>query len=117
MFHLLEKVVESGILFPCISTVWEDTDDGENQYLCDLDIYLMAVLSSSYLIIIYCAINETDNGKDVDDSFNATDKFYLKEQMKLIFKLASNDTSNISMITSASKDVSIECSDECIKNA
>ena len=34
--------------------------------------------------------------------------------MELIGKLASNDTSKIGMITSASKDVSIKFADQCI---
>ena len=41
-----------------MSTVWEDTDGCENQYRFTLSIYLMTLLSSSYVIIMDCAINE-----------------------------------------------------------
>ena len=35
--------------------------------------------------------------------------------MELIDKLASNDTSNIGMLTSDSKDISVKFEDKCIK--
>ena len=54
------------------------------------------------------AINVPDHGNNVVNGINATDKNYLKEKMELLGKLASNDTSNIGIITSASKYVSIK---------
>ena len=42
-----------------ISTVWEDTDGCAMKYRCDLNIYLMNVLSSSYGVVMDHAINET----------------------------------------------------------
>ena len=42
----------SGVL-----TVLEDTDGCAKQYKCALDIYLLTVLSSSYDIIVFRAIN------------------------------------------------------------
>ena len=35
--------------------------------------------------------------------------------MEVIGKLGSDDTTRIVMLTSASKDVSIKCSDQCLK--
>ena len=43
----------SGILVSGISKVCEDTDGCSKQYMCDLDIYLMIVVSSSYSNIMY----------------------------------------------------------------
>ena len=74
----------------------------------------MIVLSSSYGIIIYCAINAPDHGKNVVDVINATDKHYLKGEMELMGKLASNDTTNIGMLTSALKYVSINFAHQCL---
>ena len=71
-------------------------------------------LSSSYSIIINIAINETGHVNNVVGGFNATDKCYLKEQMEIIGKLASNDISNILILSSASKYVSIKFADQFI---
>ena len=78
MFHLLKIFLESGILVSGISKLWEDTDGYANQYRCDLGIYLITVLSSSYGIIMYREINAPDHGNNVVDGINATDKLYLK---------------------------------------
>ena len=91
-----------------MSTLWEDTNGCAKKYRCALDIYLMLVISSSYGIIIYRAINSPGHGNNVVDGLNATEKRYLKEQMECIGKLAINNTSNIGMIPSASKYVSIK---------
>ena len=48
-----------------------------------------------------CTINSPGHGKNVVDVLNATDKHYLRGEMELIGKLASNNTSKIRMITSA----------------
>ena len=91
-----------------MSTVWEDTDGFAKQYMCDLDKYLMTVFSSSYGIITDRTINATGHGKNVVDGLNAMEKPYLKGEMQLIGKLESNYTTNIAMLTSDSKDVSIK---------
>ena len=49
----------------------------------------MTVLSYSYGIIVYHAINAPGYVNNVVDGLNATDKLYLKEHMELIGKLAS----------------------------
>ena len=75
-----------------ISKLWEDTIGCAKQYRCDLDIYLMDVLSSALCIIIDLTTNSPGHGKNVVYRLNATDKHYFKEQMELIFKLSSKDT-------------------------
>ena len=50
-----------------ISIVWEDTYGCANQYRCALDVSLMAVLSASYGIIIFLAINAPGHGNIVVD--------------------------------------------------
>ena len=44
IIHLFKKIIELGLLFSGMSTVWEDTDGFANQYRYALDIYLMTVL-------------------------------------------------------------------------
>ena len=68
----------------------------------------MTVLSSSYGVIMDRAINAPVHGKNVVDGLNATNKRYLKGKMELMGKLASNNTTNIGMLPSASKYVSIK---------
>ena len=108
------KKLDSGILVSGMSTVWEDTDDCAKKHRCDLTIYLMTVLSSSYGIIMDRAINAPGHGNNVVDALNATEKRYLKGEMELMGKLASNYTTNVGMIPSASKDVSVEFVDQCL---
>ena len=97
-----------------ISTLWEDIDLCYNQYRCASVIYLMSVLLSSYGIVMNREINATGHGNNVVDGINTTERRYLKGEIKLIGKLASDDTTNIGMLTSASKDVSIKFADKCI---
>ena len=54
------------------------------------------------------------HGNNVVDGLNALDKRYFEGEMKLMGKLASNYTTNIGMLTSASKYVSINFSDKCL---
>ena len=63
---------------------------------------------------MYRSINEPGHGKNVVDGLNSTYKLYLKGEMELIVELAINDTSKIGMLPSASKDISIKFSDQCI---
>ena len=97
-----------------MSTVWEDTEGCAKKYRCDLAIYLMTVLSSSYGIIMDRAINSPGNQNIVVDVINATEKNYLKREIELIAKLVSNDTTKIGILPSASKDVSIKFPDHCL---
>ena len=61
-----------------MSTVWEYTNGCAQKYRCDLSIYLMYVLSSSYVITMDRTINTPGNGKNVVDGLNVTYKPYLK---------------------------------------
>ena len=97
-----------------MSTVWEDTDGCANQYMRALDKYLMTVLSSSYDIIMDRAINAPGYVNNVVDGINATEKRHLKEKMELIGKSGSNDTTNIGILPSASKDASIKFAYQCL---
>ena len=72
--YLLKTFLESGSLVSGMSTVWEDTTGCAKQYRCALDIYLMTVLSSSYGIIMDCAINASVHVKNSVDEINATEK-------------------------------------------
>ena len=74
----------------------------------------MTVLSYSYGIIIYRAINAPGHGKNVVDGINATEKRYLKEKMEPLGKLGSKHTTNIGMLPSTSKYVTIKFSDQCL---
>ena len=56
-------IFKSGILLYGMSTVWENTDGCAKQYMCTLDIYLITVLSSSYVIIMDRVINAPCHGK------------------------------------------------------
>ena len=68
----------------------------------------MTVFSSSYGIIMDHAMNVPGHGNNVVYGLNAEDKRYLKGEMEIMDKLASNDTTNFGMLPSASKDVSIK---------
>ena len=57
---------------------WEDTYCCANQYVCDLAIYLMTVLSSSYSIIMDCANNAPGHGKNIFDGLNEMTKRHLE---------------------------------------
>ena len=74
----------------------------------------MTVLSYSYGIITNRAINAPGHGDNVFDGIKTTDKRHLKGGMDLIGKLGSNDTTNIGMLTSDSKYVSIKFADQCL---
>ena len=61
-----------------MSTGWEDTDGCTKKYRCDLAIYLINALSTSYGIIMDRAINSPGHVNNVVDGINAMDKRYLK---------------------------------------
>ena len=74
----------------------------------------MTMLSSSYGIITDHAINAPGHGNNVVDGLNATEKRYLKGEMELIGKLASKDTTNIGILPSSSKYISIKFAYQCL---
>ena len=81
MFHLLDKLFDSGILVCGMSTIWEVTNGCSNKYRYALAIHLMTVLSSSYGIITNRAINSPGHVNNFADGINEMDKCYLNEQM------------------------------------
>ena len=95
------------------STVWEDTDGCSKQYKCDLSIYLMTVVSSSYGIIIDSVINVHGHINIGFGGINTTDKRFWS-RIELIGKLASNYIYNLTILPNASKDVSIKVPYQCI---
>ena len=59
-----------------ISIVWKDTDGCAKQYKCALAIYLINLLSSSYVIIMDCSINATAHEKHfLMDQYNGQTLF------------------------------------------
>ena len=80
MVNLLNKLFDSGILVCGISTLWEYTNGCAKKYRCYLAIYLMTVLSSSYVIIMYHGTNVLGQRNNCFDGLNATDNHYLKEK-------------------------------------
>ena len=110
----IKTFLESVRLVSSMSTVWEDIDGCENQYRCDLSIYLMTVLSSSYSIIMDLAMNAPCHGNNFIYGLNTTGKRYLKGEMEHMGKLVSNDTTNIGILFSASKYVSVKFADQCL---
>ena len=74
----------------------------------------MTVFSSSYGIIMDRAMNAPGNGNNDVGILNTADKCYLKGEMEIIDKLASNDTTNNGMLPSASKDISIKFAYQCL---
>ena len=73
----------------------------------------MNVLSYSSGIIMDLAINAPGHVKNGVDGINVTNKYYLKEEMEYILKLASNYTLKIGILPNVSKDFSIKFSDQC----
>ena len=74
----------------------------------------MTVLSSLYGIIMDFAINTPGHGNNVLYGLNATHKRYLKEEMELMGKLETKDTTYIGMLSSASKCISVNFLDQCL---
>ena len=61
-----------------------------------------------------CSVNSPDHGNNAVDGINATDKRYFKRKMELIGKWWSYYTTNIGILLSASKHVSIKFADQCL---
>ena len=59
-------------------------------------------------------INEPGHVNNSVDGINATVERYLNEQMELVGKLASNNTTKIRILPGASKYISNKISDKCI---
>ena len=51
--RLISLLKNKKVLTTSISTIWGNTDDFCEQYICDSALYLMSVMSQCYSIIIY----------------------------------------------------------------
>ena len=60
-----------------LSTIWENTDDCAEQYICASALYVMSVIYQCYSIIIYQVIIVPGHGKDVVDGINSVDNRYI----------------------------------------
>ena len=74
----------------------------------------MTVLSYLYVMIMDHSTNAPGHGNNIVYGLNATENIYLKEQMEIIGKLASNEISKIGMLPSASKYASTKISGKCL---
>ena len=81
--RLIGLLKERRVLASELSTIWENNDGCEEQYICAFAINLMSVMYLYNLVIIYHGISATGHGKEVDDCLNAIDKRY-------IYQLVSN---------------------------
>ena len=80
------------------STVWEGTNGCENNIDVVCQIYLMAVSSDIFAIMMYHGINAPGHGNNVVGGLNSNDKRYMNEQMEIVGHLKTNDISNVVMI-------------------
>ena len=67
LLHFLKKKISTALL----STIWENTDGCDGQYIYDSTLYLMAVIFQRYSVIIYRYISAPGHGKEVADGLNA----------------------------------------------
>ena len=98
-----------------MTTTWEDNDGCAKQYRCALDIYLITLLLYLHGIIIDCTTNAPGHRNISFYGLKDTDKQYLREQMELLGKSASNDTSNTGMLPSALKHFPVNFEEQCLK--
>ena len=80
---LIELLKEKKVLTSTLITIWENTDNCADQYICASSLYLMSVFSQCYSIIINRGISAPGRGKEVVDGLNYIDKRY-------IYQLISN---------------------------
>ena len=63
------------------STIWENTDRCEEQYICASALYLMSVMLQCYSVIIYPGISAPEIGNEVFDILNDIYKLYIHQLM------------------------------------
>ena len=63
------------------STIWENTDRCEEQYICASALYLMSVMLQCYSVIIDSGISAPMHGKEVVDGVNYIHKPYIYQFM------------------------------------
>ena len=79
--RLIELLKERKVLESSLSTIWENTDDCAEQYICTTALYLMSVMLQCYSVIIDYGISAPGHGREVIDGLNAIDKRYIYQLM------------------------------------
>ena len=67
-----------------LSTIWENNDGCEEQYICATELYLMSVLSQHHPIIFDWGISASGNVKKVVDGLNVIDNCYMYQLMSTV---------------------------------
>ena len=67
---------------PFLTTVWDKTYGGVNQYRFESSIYLLSYLALAFYIIIYISVVTLGNGQDLVDGMSYRDKQMLKLAME-----------------------------------
>ena len=63
MIYLFKEIIELGLLFSGMSTLWEEINSCSEQVRCYLDIYLTTALSFLYSMIMDHETNAPGHGK------------------------------------------------------
>ena len=61
--RLISLIKNKKVLTTSLSTIWLNTDDYDEQYICASALYLMSVMSQTYSIIIDRGISAPGHGK------------------------------------------------------
>ena len=79
--RLIELLKERKVLESSLSTIWENTDDCAEQYICTTALYLMSVMLQCYSVIIDYGISAPGHGREVIYGLNDIDKRYIYQLM------------------------------------
>ena len=75
--HIIELLNQQNSMSNTLSTIWENTDGFDEHYRCATALYLMAMLSQAFSVILDCGISEPVHGIEVVDGLNAIGKRFL----------------------------------------
>ena len=78
---LISLLKNKNISTTSLSKIRENTDGCAEKYRCASAMYLMSVMSQTYLIIIDLGIIAPGHGEEVVDGLNAVDKGYIYQLM------------------------------------
>ena len=87
--RLIALLKRKKILTSSLSTIRENTDGCVEHYRCDSALYLMAVMSQFYSVIIDGGISAPGHEKEVVYGLNAIDKRYIYQLMSNVQLLGS----------------------------
>ena len=82
--RLISFTKDKKVLTISLSTIWENTDGCDEQYICASSLYLISVMSQCYSIIIDRGISVPRHGEEVLDGINAVDKRYTYQFMSTV---------------------------------